>query len=108
MPAEWDRFKLDDRTSHRSPAGGLQDRRRRPDQGGARLRRKPAEQISDQRRLGVGKYVGAGLDLRDGEFQFEWAPDVITGHNIYWVEAMMDYRPSAYRLLLSSAASRRD
>jgi hypothetical protein len=33
------------------------------------------------------------------EFQFAWA-DLIAGQNIYWVEAM-NYRPNAYRLLLS-------
>jgi hypothetical protein len=33
------------------------------------------------------------------EFQFTWA-DLVAGQNIYWVEAM-DYRPPAYRLLLS-------
>jgi hypothetical protein len=32
-------------------------------------------------------------------FQFDWA-DLIAGQNVYWVEAM-DYRPKAYRLLLS-------
>lgn len=35
------------------------------------------------------------------EFQFAWA-DLITRYpNIYWVEPMPDYRPPAYRLLLS-------
>jgi hypothetical protein len=33
------------------------------------------------------------------EFQFTWA-DLVGGQNIYWVEAM-NYRPNAYRLLLS-------
>jgi hypothetical protein len=34
------------------------------------------------------------------EFQFGWA-DLVAGQNIYWVEAMTNYRPHAYRLLLS-------
>jgi hypothetical protein len=34
------------------------------------------------------------------EFQFTWA-DLIADQNIYWVDAMTNYRPNAYRLLLS-------
>jgi hypothetical protein len=34
------------------------------------------------------------------EFKFSWA-DLIANQNIYWVEAMTNYKPNAYRLLLS-------
>ncbi len=34
------------------------------------------------------------------EFQFQWN-NLIAQKNVYWVEAMNDYRPPAYRLLLS-------
>jgi hypothetical protein len=34
------------------------------------------------------------------EFQFDWK-SLVEDQNIYWVEAMDDYNPPAYRLLLS-------
>jgi hypothetical protein len=34
------------------------------------------------------------------EFKFSWT-DLIADQNIYWVEAMTNYKPSAFRLLLS-------
>jgi len=34
------------------------------------------------------------------QFTFDWG-DIINGQQIYWVEAMTDYSPSAYRLLLT-------
>jgi hypothetical protein len=34
------------------------------------------------------------------EFRFAW-DNLVAGQNIYWVEAMTQYRPPAYRLLLS-------
>src|SRR5215204_3634492 len=33
-------------------------------------------------------------------FEFSWA-DIIEGQNIYWVEAIKDYNPTAFRFLLS-------
>jgi len=35
------------------------------------------------------------------EFQFSWA-DLVAGRNLYWVEAMTNYNPTAFRLLLSA------
>ena len=43
---------------------------------------------------------GPGSIYGTVEFQFDWA-NMIEGRRIYWVEAMMDYRPPAYRFLLS-------
>jgi hypothetical protein len=49
---------------------------------------------------------GLGSIYGTVEFQFAWA-DLVAGQKIYWVEAMMDYRPPAYRLLLSKRDIRR-
>lgn len=41
-------------------------------------------------------------------FEFPWS-DIIEGQNIYWVEAITDYNPSAFRFLLSKRdVARRD
>jgi hypothetical protein len=44
---------------------------------------------------------GSGSIYGTVEFQFAWAT-IIAGRNIYWVEAMADYNPNAYRLLLTN------
>jgi hypothetical protein len=42
---------------------------------------------------------GLGSIYGTVEFEFAWS-DLVAGQKIYWVEAM-NYRPTAYRLLLS-------
>jgi hypothetical protein len=44
---------------------------------------------------------GPGSIYGTVEFQFPWT-NLILGRKIYWVEAMLNYNPSAYRLLLSN------
>jgi hypothetical protein len=57
-------------------------------------------------RLGSGNTWGPGSIYGTVEFQFSWA-DLVKGQNIYWVEAM-NYRPNAYRLLLTPRRIEKD
>ncbi|MCY3789807.1 MAG: hypothetical protein OXH63_13575 [Gemmatimonadetes bacterium] len=43
---------------------------------------------------------GLGSIYGNVDFSFRW-PEVVAGRRIYWVEAITDYRPPAYRFLLT-------
>lgn len=110
MPVEWDRFKFEigkenskELTTVRHVAHVQSARRIVED------RCIKAGLIYDQSRLNTSRISvawvsantwGLGSIYGTVEFQFAWA-DLIVGQKIYWVEAMMDYSPPAYRLLLS-------
>jgi hypothetical protein len=108
MPAEWDRFKFkisnlaEELTTVRHVAHVPSARRIVEDE------RIKAGLVYDESRLNTSRISvawvsantwGLGSIYGTVEFQFTWA-DLVAGQKIYWVEAM-DYRPNAYRLLLS-------
>jgi hypothetical protein len=106
---EWDRFKFEidkkspELTTVRHVAHVLAARRIIEDG------RVKAGLVYDKSRLNTSRisvsWVSANTWV-DGsiygtvEFQFTWA-DLVAGQNIYWVEAMEEYKPPAFRLLLS-------
>jgi hypothetical protein len=109
MPEEWARFKFEigqensaDLTTVRHIAH-VQDARRIIEDG-----RLKAGLVYDESRLNRSRISVAWVSANTWalgsiygtvEFQFAWA-DLVAGRNVYWVEAM-NYRPPAYRLLLS-------
>jgi hypothetical protein len=109
MPEEWGRFKFDigvgysnELTTVRHVAHVPFARRIVEDD------RIKAGLVYDQSRLNRSRISVAWVSANTWvlgsiygtvEFQFAWA-DLVAGQKIYWVEAM-NYRPNAYRLLLS-------
>jgi hypothetical protein len=109
MPAEWDRFKFDigsensrELTTVRHVVHAPFARRIVEDE------RIKAGLVYDESRVNKSRISvawvsantwGLGSIYGTVEFQFAWS-DLVDGQKIYWVEAM-NYRPNAYRLLLS-------
>jgi hypothetical protein len=110
MPTEWDRFKFEIGEANSSELTTVQHvvhvpfaRRIVED------RRIKAGLVYDASRLNKSRISVAWVSANTWtlgsiygtvEFQFAWA-DLVAGQKIYWVEAMTDYRPNAYRMLLS-------
>jgi hypothetical protein len=111
MAAEWDRFKFEigdqnsaELTTVRHIAHVPSARRILQD---GRIR---AGLVYDESRLNTSRISVAWVSANTWalgsiygtvEFQFAWADLVAGQKKIYWVEAIMRYRPPAYRLLLS-------
>lgn len=111
MPEEWERFRIsrDGRNAARLDtvrhiAHVPHARRIIEDE------RVKAGLVYDESRLNTSRisvaWVSANTWTRGSlygtvEFQFAWADLIARYPNIYWVEPMPDYRPQAYRLLLS-------
>jgi hypothetical protein len=110
MPEEWDHFKFEigqgasrELTTVRHVAHVPDARRIVEDE------RIKAGLVYDESRLNTSRISvawvsantwGLGSIYGTVEFQFAWA-DLVADQKIYWVEAMMNYNPNAYRLLLS-------
>jgi hypothetical protein len=109
MSAEWDRFKFQIGKGHSKELTIVRHivhvplARRIVEDGQIK-----AGLIYDESRLNKSRISvvwvsantwGPGSIYGTVEFQFAWS-DLVVGQKIYWVEAM-DYRPNAYRLLLS-------
>ena len=109
MPAEWDRFKFEIGKQNSAELRTVRHvvhvpfARRIIEDG-----RIKAGLVHDESRLNRSRisvaWVSANMWALGSiygtvEFQFAWT-DIVAGQKVYWVEAM-DYRPNAYRLLLS-------
>lgn len=113
MPEEWERFRI--RRGERKAVeldvvrhvAHLPQARRMVEDG-----RIKSGLVYDESRLNTTRLSVAWVSANSWawgslygtvEFQFSWADLIERNPYIYWVEEMPDYRPPAYRLLLSSS-----
>jgi hypothetical protein len=108
MTNEWDRFRFEIGKGYSSKltivrhVAHVQSARRIVEDGQIR-----ALLVRDKSRLNTSRVSVAWVSANKWvgsiygtvEFQFAW-DDILNGREVYWVEAMMNYNPNAYRFLL--------